>query len=162
MKRLKIERLSLRGEASAPTEVEGLRLSRFAASSRNDDCELLTVDCGLDRKGAILLIALIGLVSLSLFGAALVSMVFWRSEMMQLEHDRLRAFYLAEAGISKALYELKTDDDPDADGVGNVASTAFGEGAFEAVYHPVERTITAQGTVNQTTRTVQIVFSSQK
>ena len=113
------------------------------------------------KNGAILLVALIALVSLSLFGAALVSMVFWRSEMMELEYDRLRAFYLAEAGISSAFYELKTDFDSDGDGVGNVSQKAFGGGMFEADYRPIQRTITAQGTFNDTTRTIQIVFAKQ-
>ncbi len=117
------------------------------------------VDYELNRNGAILLVALIALVSLSLFGAALVSMVFWRSQMMELEYDRLRAFYLAEAGISQSLYELKTDFDPDADGVGNVSQKSFGGGILEVNYRPIERTITAQGTVNDTTRTIQIVFA---
>ena len=113
------------------------------------------------ERGAILLIALIGLVSLSMFGAALVSMVFWRSEMMLLEYDRLRAFYVAEAGINQAIHELKTDDDPDGDGPGNIAQSAFAEGTFEVAYHPIERTLTSQGTINDTTRTIQIAFARQ-
>lgn len=123
----------------------------------------LTADCRRltprGERGAILLLALIALVSLSMFGAALVSMVFWRSQMMLLDYDRLRAFYLAEAGISQALYELKTDYDPDSDGAGNVSTTMFSDGLFQATYHPIERTVTAQGIFNDTTRTIQIVFS---
>ena len=114
-----------------------------------------------NQNGAILLIALIGLVSLSMFGAALVSMVFWRSEMMMLDYDRLKAFYVAEAGISQAIYELKTDQDPDNDGLGNIIQTNFSDGTYEVNYHPLERTLTSQGTVNDTTRTIQIAFARQ-
>jgi hypothetical protein len=96
-----------------------------------------------------------------MFGAALVSMVFWRSEMMMLEYDRLRAFYIAEAGINQAIYELKADDDPDGDGPGNIAESEFAEGTFEVTYHPIERSLTSQGTVNDTTRTIQIAFARQ-
>ncbi len=114
-----------------------------------------------NQKGAVLLIALIALVSLSMFGAVLVSMVFWRSEMMVLDYDRLKAFYIAEAGISQAIYELKTDLDPDGDGLGNIAQTEFTDGTYEVNYHPLERTLTSQGTVNDTTRTIQIAFARQ-
>ena len=114
-----------------------------------------------NQNGAILLIALIGLVSLSMFGAALVSMVFWRSEMMMLDYDRLKAFYVAEAGISQAIYELKTDQDSDGDGLGNLAQTNFSGGTYEVNYHPLERSLTSQGTVNDTTRTIQIAFARQ-
>ncbi|GEM_PF-2823170 len=114
-----------------------------------------------NENGAILLIALIALVSLSMFGAALVSMVFWRSEMMILDYDRLKAFYVAEAGISQAIYELKTDLDPDGDGLGNIAETDFSDGSYKVSYHPVERSLTSQGTVNDTTRTIQIAFARQ-
>ncbi|MBI4431424.1 MAG: hypothetical protein HY587_06905 [Candidatus Omnitrophica bacterium] len=96
-----------------------------------------------------------------MFGAALVSMVFWRSEMMMLDYDRLKAFYVAEAGISQAIHELKTDYDPDSNGPGNVSETPFDDGVFEVVYHPIERTLTSQGIVNDTTRTIQIAFARQ-
>ncbi|MEW6556857.1 MAG: hypothetical protein AB1349_05815 [Elusimicrobiota bacterium] len=60
----------------------------------------------MDKKGAVLLVAVIGLVTLSAFGITLVSMLSYESKTaVEVSHAQ-KAFSLAEAGIEKGIYYL--------------------------------------------------------
>lgn len=108
------------------------------------------------KRGAALLLAIIILTSLALFGMSLVSLTFSRISSVDLEIDKVKALYLAEAGIAKSLNELKKGADPDADGIGIIPLTKFSDGEFEVVYNSALFTFTSTGCVNQTKRSVQL------
>lgn len=112
------------------------------------------------NKGFVLITAIIILVFLSVMGMSLITYLYSRSSRSTLELDRLKAFYLAEAGISKSVYELRWDTDLDNNGVGNVLSTKLGGGTYRAIHNPQASTITGIGEYNKVKRIVQIKYSA--
>lgn len=112
----------------------------------------------VSQRGAILFLTLIVLLFLTTFGSALILMVFSRFTSSYLEYDRLKALYLAEAGISKSLWELKKGLDSDRDGLGNIPKTRLGEGHFWVLHDPRSLTIVSTGEANDVERTVRIVY----
>ncbi len=111
------------------------------------------------EKGATLLLALIVMMTLSIIGGALLTLIFTRSITVQLGYDRLRAMYLAEAAFSKALYELKLNKDIDGDGLGNIPPTKLGAGYFYAENDYTQLTIHAVGVVNDVERSLRIKYT---
>ena len=111
-------------------------------------------------KGAILITTIIILVFLTVLGMSLIAFLFSRTAYSQMQLDRLKSLYLAEAGLSKAIWELRFDVDPDGDGPGNIPKTKLGEGLFWTRHDFQVSTLTATGEVNKTRRTVQIKYSA--
>lgn len=74
--------------------------------------------------------------------------------------DRLKALYLAEAGISKAIWELRYDLDPEGNGPGNIGKTGLGDGELWARHDFTASTITSTGEFNRSRRTVQIKYAA--
>jgi type II secretory pathway component PulK len=112
------------------------------------------------RQGAVLITVIIVLVFLSVLGMSLIAFLFSRASYAQMQLDRLKALYLAEAGISKALWELRFDIDPDGDGQGNIPKTKLGDGLFWTRHNFQTSTITGTGEVNKARRVVQIKYSA--
>ncbi|MFH1397729.1 MAG: hypothetical protein ABIH27_04180 [Candidatus Omnitrophota bacterium] len=113
----------------------------------------------MDNRGTILLMVIIVLIFLAVLGMSLLGLLFSRISLSLLNIDRLKAFYLAEAGIAKSLNELKTDMDYDRNGTGNVKPTKLGEGTFWANHNFQTSIITAVGMVNNVKRTIQIKYA---
>ena len=113
----------------------------------------------LNQRGSILFLTLIVLIFLTIFGGALMLMVFSRFTSTYLEYDRLKALYLAEAGISKSLWELKKGTDSNRDGLGNIPKTRLGEGYYWVTHNSQALTITSTGEANDVKRTVKIVYA---
>lgn len=111
------------------------------------------------RKSTILLTVIVILLFLGIMGMSLLGFLFLRTEAGILASDRLKAFYLAEAGISKSINELRSDKDYDKNGIGNVASTKLGDGVFWVEHNFQTSTITAVGEVNKVKRTIQIKYA---
>ena len=111
------------------------------------------------RKATILLTVIVVLLFLGVLGMSLVEFLFLRTTSSILAVDRLKALYLAEAGISQAINELRTENDYDNNGVGNIAPAKLGAGKFWAQHDFQTSTITATGEVNNIKRTVQIKYT---
>ena len=60
----------------------------------------------MSNQGTILLTVIVVLVFLTVMGMSLLGLLFSRITLSMLELDRLKAFYLAEAGIAKSINEL--------------------------------------------------------
>jgi Tfp pilus assembly protein PilX len=112
-----------------------------------------------DSRGAILMTVIVVLIFLSVMGMSLLGMLYARSTVSLLEVDRLKAFYLAEAGIARSVYELRHNIDYSGDGIGNISRTKLGDGEFWAAHNFITSTITATGEVNSIKRTIQIKYS---
>jgi len=112
------------------------------------------------EKGALLITAIIVLLFLAVLGMSLISLLFSRTVYSQMELDRLKALYLAEAGISKAIWELRYNIDLDGNSQGNVARTELGDGYFWAHHDFQNSTITATGIVNKVRRVIQLKYSA--
>jgi hypothetical protein len=72
-------------------------------------------DLLLNQKGMALITTLIFIFILVTFGVALLSMTSNDIKLSALQRDSTKAFYIAEAGIEKALYFLKNDYESDQD-----------------------------------------------
>ena len=88
----------------------------------------------------------------------LVAFLFTRQISGIAQIDRLQALYLAEAGIAKSINELKFDTDLDGNGIGNIDEAFLGRGTYQANHDFRTSSITAEGTVGDITRTVQIKY----
>jgi len=111
-------------------------------------------------NGFVLITTIIILAFLSVLGMSLIAFLFSRIAYTHVMLDRLKALYLAEAGISKAIWELRLDVDPDGDGPGNIPRIELGDGYVWANHNFQTSTITATGEVNQAKRTIQIKYSA--
>ena len=112
----------------------------------------------INKKGTILLTVIMVLIFLAVMGMSLLGLLFSQTTLGMLAIDRLKAFYLAEAGIAKSIHELKTDIDSDGNGLGNLLPTKLGKGKFWATHNFPTSTITAVGEVNKVKRTIQIKY----
>ncbi len=113
-----------------------------------------------NKKGYILIITIIMLSFFTLVGLSLIALLFSRITLVQSEVDRQEALYLAEGGLAKSLYEIRTGLDPDGDGIGNVSKKKLNAGEYWAIHDYKTSTITAFGEVNRAVRTVQISYST--
>ncbi|MEE9500330.1 MAG: hypothetical protein V3V42_03435 [Candidatus Omnitrophota bacterium] len=111
--------------------------------------------------GAALLLTLFVLMFLAIFGATLVVMVFSKMHSATLNLDRLKAFYLAEAGISKALYEIKENLDVDYDGMGSILETKLGEGTYKVEHDIEQKVFISTGKVNENKRVIFIKYETR-
>lgn len=115
---------------------------------------------GKKNKGAILITTIIILVFLSVLGMSFVAFSFSRTSYSQMQLERLKAFYLAEAGIFKSIWELRYGVDPDGDGEGNIPKTKLGNGQYWTRHDFQNSTLNSTGEVNNTRRTVQMKYSA--
>ncbi len=113
----------------------------------------------MGEQGTILLTVIVMLVFLAVMGMSLLGLLFSRATITFLELDRLKAFYLAEAGIAKSINELRLNIDYDGNGIGNISRMKLGDGVFWARHNFPTFTITATGEVNKIKRTIQIKYS---
>ncbi len=113
------------------------------------------------NRGAILLIVLIVILTISLLGAGLTAIFFNVLTAGQVELDRTRALYLAEAGIAQAVNMLKTQA---TSGVKEseqiIPPTSLGTGTFEVYNDFSQSTIVSIGTSNRVRRTIQLRYAA--
>jgi Tfp pilus assembly protein PilX len=107
-------------------------------------------------KGSVLILTLIALFAITLFGGALALLLTSHMQESNLEIDRTKALYLAEAGVYKSIWELKNyGTSSEYDGVIN--TTSLGEGVFSATFYEDKNLIVASGTVHGVTRIIEVV-----
>ncbi|MCD4779233.1 MAG: hypothetical protein K8S27_01610 [Candidatus Omnitrophica bacterium] len=111
------------------------------------------------NQGFILLSTVLIFSFVGVLGLSLVEYLTVRQSSIALEIDRAKALYLAEAGLSHAIYEIKNDFDEDGNGLGNVETTELGGGHYCSEHDPHVLVITGVGEYNQVKRRVQIKYS---
>jgi len=111
-------------------------------------------------KGAILIAAIIMLLFISILGFSLITYLYARTQKANLELDRLKALYLAEAAIAKSIYELRLNLDYDNNGIGNILKTHLGKGTYKASHNFQSSYITGIGEFNKIKRIIQIKYSA--
>lgn len=114
----------------------------------------------MDNKGVVLLSALIILLTISIIGASLVS--FFSSVELSARNvaDEAKALYLAEAGISHAIYLLRTQAGQTQAAGESIGPIRLGEGSFIVNIDPPQSMITSKGSVNGAEKTVQLQYSA--
>lgn len=113
----------------------------------------------MGKRGTILLTVIVVLVFLAVMGMNLLGLLFSQLSISILELDKLKAFYLAEAGIAKSINELRHNIDYDGNGTGNISKMRLADGTFWAWHNFPTFTITATGEVNEIKRTIQIKYT---
>jgi hypothetical protein len=93
--------------------------------------------------------------TISLLGATLVALFFNVITASQVELDRMRALYLAEAGIAKAVEGLRGQA-----GAQGKFSGQLGGGSFEVQTDLGQSTIVSVGVSNGVRRTVQLKYAA--
>ena len=94
-------------------------------------------------------------------GASLMGLVYSRLSSSILEADRLKAEYLAEAGMAKALYERSSGIDTDENGIGNIKLTYLGEGFYRVDHDPAGHSLLSIGVVHDVQRVSFIKYATQ-
>ena len=125
------------------------------------------------EQGAILLIVLIMILTISLLGATLMAIFFNVLSLSEIELGRARALYLAEAGIAKAVGALKSQAGAPVQSEARSGSeaqqlpaeriippTKLGEGHFEVFNDFSQSTIISVGTSNGVKRTIQMRYNA--
>lgn len=110
------------------------------------------------KRGAILIGVLIILLTITLMGSTLAAFFTSVTTIADVELSRAQALYLAEAGISRALYELHQ-----ASLVGGAAPSSYknvplGQGTYTVNHDLLSGVITSTGEANGVQRTVQIRY----
>ena len=116
----------------------------------------------LNLRGAILLIVLIVILSISLLGATLAALFYNVLVSSQIELDRARALYLAEAGIARAISLLRTQAGTAANASSEqiIPSTKFGEGKFEVYNDFLQSSIISIGESHGLRRSIQLKYNA--
>ncbi|MBU1122822.1 MAG: hypothetical protein KKF54_09080 [Candidatus Omnitrophica bacterium] len=123
-----------------------------------------------DRRGAILMMVLIVILTISLLGASLTLFFFDVFISIRTELDRARALYLAEAGISMAVNKFKNQARTEGVSAVSVKSTGdlqqivartqLDEGFF-TVYHDFSQSaVVSVGESNGVKRAIQLKFKT--
>ena len=119
------------------------------------------------ERGAILLMVLIVILMISILGATLVALFFNVLNLSQIELDRTKALYLAEAGIAKAIGVLKNQagsPSPSADSAAQaemiIPPTKLNGDYFEVYNDYFQSTIISIGKSNGVKRTIQLRYNA--
>ena len=113
-----------------------------------------------NRRGAILFAVLIVVLTVSLIGASLVALISSLALTNQFEVARAKALYLAEAGISQAVYQLKNQAIIVTSEEFFVPPTQLGDGTYEVRLDFRQSLMSSTGRVGGISRTVQLKYNS--
>jgi len=111
-----------------------------------------------NKKGIVLVSAIVVLTFLTGIGLSLIALVLSRVLKAELEVKRLKAFYLAEAGIAASISELKKDVDQDRSGTGEIPPTKLKGGTYSALVDQSLGIITGIGECEGVHREVEIKY----
>jgi len=106
----------------------------------------------------VLLGVLIIMLTTSVIGATLASFFLSVTTVAEAELARAQALYLAEAGIARAIHQLRQAGRFGGSAPPQVPPTSLGEGQYEMFHDVTAGLITATGTVRGVRRTVQIKY----
>ncbi len=113
-----------------------------------------------DRRGAILFGVLIVVLTVSLIGASLVALLSSLALTNQYEVNRAQALYLAEAGISQAVYLLKNQAIIVRGDEFFVTPTKLADGTYEVKVDFNQSLMSSTGRVGGISRTIQLKYNS--
>ncbi len=111
-------------------------------------------------RGAILFGVLIVVLTVSLIGASLVALLSSLALTNQYEVNRAQALYLAEAGISQAVYLLKNQAIIVRGDEFFVTPTKLADGTYEVKVDFNQSLMSSTGRVGGISRTIQLKYNS--
>jgi type II secretory pathway component PulK len=121
-----------------------------------------------NQRGAILLLVLIVVLTISLLGATLIALFFSVLSSSHVELDRTKALYLAEAGIAKAVSMLRGQTGAAAaPSTGNSSSlrqivppTRLGDGYFQVYADFSQSAVISTGVSHGVKRVIQMKYEA--
>ncbi len=116
----------------------------------------------IGNRGAILLMVLIVMLTVSLLGATLIALFHNVMSMNQIELYRTQALYLAEAGIAKVVQMLRSQaGSVPQNTTGRILGpVSLGDGSFEVYGDFVEATLVSVGTSHGVSRSIQLKYNA--
>lgn len=125
----------------------------------------------MNKKGSILILAMLVIVVLIVFGAVLVSRGTSERVLVQQHDEYAQALWLADAGVHRTIAALKNDDwtggwtnDPPVGGVSNFGPQILGNGTYEiaATNLTIDNpTLTSTGTVGNLNRIIDVTLQRE-
>ncbi len=112
------------------------------------------------KKGVVLLTVIIILLTVSVIGATLVTFFSSVNSKAESYADESKALYLAEAGISYAIYLMRTSAANPVDFQEEIGPLNLGEGSFMVKVDLLQSLITSTGIVRDAKKTVQLQYSA--
>ena len=113
---------------------------------------------GADSRGIVLIGVVLLMLTMALIGGVLASTFISVLISSRTHLERAQALYLAEAGIARAISDLRTSGSSGGSGPRIIFPTPLGSGEYE-VSHDIETgLITSTGRVQQVERTVQFHY----
>ena len=115
-----------------------------------------------NSSGAILLMVVIIMLTVSLLGATLVALFHNIMSMNEIELYRTQALFLAEAGIAQAVQTLRGQAGATPGGrAGRILGpVVLGEGTFEVYGDFVESTLVSIGSSHGVSRSIQLKYNA--
>jgi len=112
------------------------------------------------KKGVVLLNVVIILLTIALIGASLVAFLSLVSLSTRTAAEEVKAFYLAEAGISTAVNTLRNKAGVSGNRLYTIGPVDLGEGTYEVTIDPLQSLIISTGKVASTQKTLQLYYSA--
>ncbi|MFH1846800.1 MAG: hypothetical protein ABH869_04510 [Candidatus Omnitrophota bacterium] len=118
-----------------------------------------------NKKGIVLLNVIIMLLTIALIGASLVAFLSLVNISAQVTVEEIKAFYLAEAGISQAVSILKSGSEEESSSLSFGTSTrrvgpiALGDGTYTIEIDINQGLISSIGQVGDTKKSLQLQYS---
>ena len=112
------------------------------------------------NKGIILLNVLIILLTIAIIGASLVAFFSSVDLSARAVADEAKAMYLAEAGISHAVYLLRNEASTAGELGQTIGPVNLGDGAYTVDIDLAHSLITSTGKVGSVEKTVQLQYSA--
>jgi hypothetical protein len=114
----------------------------------------------MNKNGIILLNVIIILLTIAIVGASLV--IFFSSVDLSARTvaDEAKAMYLAEAGISHAVYLLRNEASSAGELGQTIGPVSLGDGAYMVDIDLAHCLITSSGKVGSVEKTVQLQYSA--
>lgn len=110
------------------------------------------------KKGIILLSVIIIFITLAIAGTSLASFFLIVNSLATNHANSTKAFYLAEAGISHAIFILRNQAGLDELSGKEIGPIVLGDGAYRLTIDFNREVITATGTVEGIDRTIQLKY----
>ena len=114
----------------------------------------------MNRSGVVLLNVVIILLTIALIGASLVAFLSLVSLSTRTAAEEIKAFYLAEAGISTAVSTLRNKAGVSGNRLYTIGPVELGEGTYEVTIDPLQSLIISTGKVASTQKTLQLYYSA--
>ncbi|MCH7504865.1 hypothetical protein IID04_04455 [PVC group bacterium] len=113
-----------------------------------------------NQKGIVMITTVILLLTIAFIGASLMLFYYSVNFSAQTRIDEAKAFYLAEAGISYAIFQMRTQAQSLGYGEEALGPMILGSGSYTVEIDYAQSIITSIGEVNGVQKKLQLQFKT--